>query len=273
MFLIVMCICVFGVIYGYYYIRWKYIWQQCSSIPAYKIEKHNDDTLRILIIGDSWAEMHSYLQMDTFLCSRLRKEITCPVSVVSKGKGGEKSREIYQLMFKDGGYGTKLFFESGVDYCIIFAGINDAATNRGTKQFCYHYKLILDFLFQNKIRPVVIEIPDVDIWNMYKKKPFKDILTDLIRSTMTHCKMYEYHDYRETLYEMLQNEKLLDRVVYVPMAKWNGAGVTINPLLFMEDKIHLNYEGYCKLDESIAKAIVNNLYHSKDSSFVKYHVY
>lgn len=212
--------------------------------------------------------MHSYLKMDSLLYSKLHNKIACPVSVVSKGKGGEKSREIYQLMFKDGGYGTKLFFESGVDYCIIFAGINDAASNRGTKQFCHHYKLIFDFLLQNNIRPVVIEIPDVDIWNMFKDKPFKDILSDFVRSTMTQCVMYSFKEYREALRKMLQKEKLLDRVVYVPMSEWNGNGEKIDPSLFTEDEVHLNYEGYYKLDESIAAAIANHLKHSKDSTIV-----
>ena len=148
---VLFCFCALGVVYGYYYIRWRHLWRQCSSIPIYDIELHHEDSLRILIIGDSWAEMHSELQLDTFLCSRLKTKIKCPVSVVSKGRGGEKSRGIYELMFEDGGYGTKLFFKSGVDYCIIFAGINDAAANRGTKQFTHHYKSILDFLFQNNV--------------------------------------------------------------------------------------------------------------------------
>ena len=261
-FFLLLCLNVGGVMFVFYYIRWNHLWQECSPIPAYQIEYHQDDTLRILIIGDSWAERHSFHQ-DNLLCSLLRKEVICPVKVVSKGKGGEKSREIYQLMFTNDGYGTKPFLESGVDYCIIFAGINDAAANRGTKQFCYHYKLILDLLLKNHIVPVVIEIPDVDIWYVFKNKPSKDLLGDLMKSTMTQCKMYCFHEYREALYSMLQKENLSDRVVYVPMTKWNGDGDQINPSLFTEDKIHLNREGYHKLDESIATAIADYLHQSR----------
>ena len=267
-FVVLLCFCALVFLYGYYYIRWRHLWQQCSSFPTYNIEHHQKDTLRILVIGDSWAEIHSELNLDTFLCSKLKDRITCPVSVVSKGKGGEKSRGIYKLLFENDGYGTKRFFKSGVDYCIIFAGINDAASNRGTKQYCHHYKLILDFLLQNNVRPVVVEIPDVDIWTMFKDKPFKDMMSDFIKSTMTQCKMYSFKEYRAALREMLQNEKLMDKVVYVPMSEWNGDGEEIDSSLFTEDKVHLNNKGYYKLDESIAAAIANHLNRSKNSTHI-----
>ena len=264
---IVFCLIAIGGIYGYYYYRWHHLWQRCPPLPFYNIERHGD-SLRILIMGDSWAEMHFDLRMDSFLCSHLQKKVSCPVSVISKGKGGEKCRRIYQLMFKSDGCGTRTLFEYGVDYCVIFAGINDAAVNWGTKQFCYHYKLIIDFLLHNHICPIVVEIPDVDIWNMYRNKPFKDKLADFVKATMTQSLMYDYHDYREALYEMLQKDKLLDKVIYIPMTKWNGYGSVINSKLFMEDRVHLNSKGYHILDECISIAIVNHLYQSKDSTFV-----
>ena len=261
-FFLLICLSIMGAIYGFYF-RWNHLWQKCTPIPAYSIDYHQDDTLRILIIGDSWAERHS-LHQDSFLCSLLQEEITSPVTVVSKGKGGEKSREIYQLMFKNDGYGTRPYLKLGVDYCIIFAGINDAAANRGSKQFCYHYKLILDFMLTNHIIPVVIEIPNIDIWNVLKNKPMKDLLGDFVKSIMTQSKMYSFHEYRTALFSMLQREEFLDKIVYVPMTEWNGDGVKMNPTLFTDDKIHLNSVGYHKLDKSIAKAIANHLHQSKD---------
>lgn len=255
-------------IYCYCFYRWNHLWQNSSPIPYYKIECHNDDTLKILVIGDSWAEIHSDLRMDSFLCSRLQEKVSNPVLVTSKGKGGEKCKRIYQLMFERSGYGTRTLFEKGVDYCIIFAGINDAAVNWGTKQFCYHYKLIIEFLLHNHICPIVVEIPDVDIWNMYKNKPIKDKLTDFLKATMTRSMMYDYHNYREALYEMLQKDKLLDKVIYVPMTNWNGYESEINPKFFMEDRVHLNSKGYHKLDECISVAIANHLHQSKDSTLV-----
>ena len=268
LFFIVLFFIICGAIYGYLYVRWNHLWSLSLQIPTYRTANHHDDTLRVIMIGDSWAEMHADLQMDSFLCSQLHKVVLHPVTVITKGKGGLKSREIYQSMFKNDDYGTRPLLMSGADYCVIFAGINDAAANWGTRQYCYHYRSMIDFLIQNSICPVVIEIPDVDIWNMNNNKPTKDLLTDFIKSTMTRCVMYDYHEYREALYEMLQKEGLLDKVVYVPMEKWNDDGLEVNPQLFLEDRVHLNNEGYHKLDECISAAIANNLYQSKDSALV-----
>ncbi len=103
---------------------------------------------------------------------------------------------------------------------------------------------------------------------MFKDKPFKDMLSDFIKSTMTQCKMYSFKEYREALREMLQNEKLLDKVVYLPVSEWNGDGEEIDSSLFTEDKVHLNNKGYYKLDESIAAAIANHLNLSKNSTHI-----
>ena len=85
------CLLALGITYGYYYSRWKWLWTVANTMPHYSIPHIQDDVLRVLMIGDSWAGIHSELQMDTFLCSKLEQKILRPVSVVSKGKGGEKS--------------------------------------------------------------------------------------------------------------------------------------------------------------------------------------
>jgi hypothetical protein len=66
----------------------------------YRVEKSIDDTIRVLLVGDSWAAMHS--NMDSFLCSRINAKVSTPVVVSSKGKGGEKSRVklmLYTIFF------------------------------------------------------------------------------------------------------------------------------------------------------------------------------
>lgn len=266
--IIVLFLLAFGITYGYYFYRWRHLWTIAGPIDDYNVAHVHDDTLRVVMIGDSWAGFHSELHMDNYLCSELEKRIQTPVSVVSKGKGGEKIKGIYRLLFQMGGYGTKPLFFAGADYCIISAGINDAAANLGTKQFCAHYRLILNFLIGNGIRPVVIEVPDVDIWGLYGGKSKKDLLADYVKSTMTRCGMYNYHEYREELYAMLQKEHLMERVVYIPMLGWNGNGIRQNLDLFMPDRIHLNREGYKRLDACIAEAIARDLQQSQDSTFV-----
>lgn len=268
LFIILLCLLVLGAIYCYYYNRWKHLWAVASPQQYYYVPQHQDDTLRVLMIGDSWAGLHSELKMDLFLRSELERRVQRPVSVISKGKGGEKSKGIYQLMFQTKGYGTKPLFLGGADYCIISAGINDAVANWGTKQYCTHYRMILDFLLANGIRPVIIEIPDVNVWAIYGDKPKMDLLTDYVRSTMTRCGMYNFHEYREAFFEMLQEEQLMERVVCIPMDSWNGEGTKLNPLLFVNDGIHLNRKGYEMLDTSIAETIAHDLQQSLDTTFV-----
>ena len=265
---LVSCLLLLGVAYGYYYNRWKRLWAVTTPMHFYYVPHVEDDTLRVIMIGDSWASIHSELQMDTFLSSKLEQMVHHPVSVISKGKGGEKSKGIYQLMFQTEDYGTKQLFINGADYCIVLAGINDAAANLGTRQYCSHYRMILDFLLANNIRPVIVEIPDVNIWTIHGDKPKKDLLVDYMRSIMTGCRMYNYHEYREELYSMLQKEHLLEQVVYVSMSGWNSEEDKLKPILSMADRVHLNRLGYERLDVCIATAIARNLLQFCDSTSV-----
>ena len=256
-------------IYIYYYNRWKHLWTLDANIaPHYEIKSNKNSSPRVVMIGDSWAGLHHKHKMDAYFSAILEQRINRSVIVESNGKGGEKTRGIYKLMFDSDEFGTKPLLSLKPDYCIISAGINDAAANLGTKQYCYYYRQILDFLLANGIRPVVLEIPNINIWLLYGGKPFKDFVVDFVRSTMTGCKMYQYAGYRDALYRMLVNEKLMDKVVYVSMKDWNDVSPDINKILFMSDQIHLNRRGYEKLDSCMAIAIANDLENSSNSSLV-----
>lgn len=240
------------ILYGILYYRWCHLWALEEIHQPYQVQSHYDDTLRVVMIGDSWAGMHNEAGLDSLLQDKFNTQTACPVIVKSCGRGGEKSRGIYSLMFEYGKYGTRSILSEGPDYCIVMAGINDAAANRGVRQYLYHYKLILDFLLSNNIRPVVVEIPDVNLWVIYGKKPIKDMFGDYLKSVMTGCDMYNYHEYREALLSMLTREDMMKEIVYIPMSEWNGNGETINKHLFLKDQIHLNRKGYELLDSCIA---------------------
>lgn len=246
--------------YEYYQFRWRHLWVFENERIPYPIMCHVDDTIRIAMIGDSWAEMHSSHKMDSFLQFRLSNLTSFPVKMISKGKGGEKSKGVYQLLFNEKDkYGMKSIIASGVDYCIVSAGINDAAANLGPRLYCYHMRLIIRFLLFNHIRPVVIEVPDVNIWKVHGDKPLKDLVSDYLRSIMSRCKMYHYKEYRDSLHSMLVNANLMDSVVYIPMKEWNGNGTNINPQLFLNDQVHLNKKGYELFDSCIVEAIAVDL--------------
>lgn len=252
--LIVLLFATVVISYFYLYNRWKHLWVLENPKPFYSVFSHQDDTLRVVMIGDSWVGMRTE-NLNDFFQSKLKELTDRPVVLKTKGKGGEISRGIYQLMFEKDGYGTQSILFNGADYCVVFAGINDAGTNKGVDQYLYHYKLILDFLFRNKIRPVVVEIPDVNIWNVYGKKPIKDLLGDYLRSTMTGCDMYNYREYREALIDMLLKDNLMKDVLLISMKDWNGESETVKKELFLDDQIHLNRHGYDLLDSCICMKI------------------
>ena len=243
--------------YAYLFYRWQHLWIPEPQKESYDITQSNDDTIRVAMIGDSWAGMHDEMSMDTVLQSCLSFLTDQPVIMKSRGKGGEKSRGVYQLMFEKDGYGTKSLID-GSDYCIVLAGINDAAANLGTGQYVYHMQLILDLLLSNQICPVIIEIPDVNIRRLYGNKPVKDLLTDYMKSKMTGCGLYRFSDYREALKEMLQANYGDKHLLYIPTLGWNGDGQEINKDLFLDDQIHLNRYGYERLDSCIALAIASD---------------
>ena len=242
----------------YYYYRWKPLWSLEKPKAVYHVAHHQDDTLRIAMIGDSWVGMRTDTQ-NNLLQAKLSEKINRPVMVKTKGKGGEKSRGIYHLMFTYEGFGTKPLIEECPDYCVVIAGINDAAANFGWKYHVYYMNLIINLLLGNGIRPILIEIPNVNIWSVYRKKPIKDLTMDYMRSLMTGCGMYHYSEYREALLLMLKDDNIIDSVLYVPMRKWNGDGVNLNRLLFMDDQIHLNKQGYMKMDSCIIMTIQKDL--------------
>lgn len=254
------CVVILFSFFKYYQYRWRNLWVFENERKPYPVTYHEDDTIRVAMIGDSWAEMHSSNRMDNVLKLKLSNLTGQPVKMSSKGKGGEKSRGIYQLLFDENNkYGTKAIIASGLDYCIISAGINDASANLGPRLYCYHMQLILKYLLFNKIRPVLIEVPDVNIWNVHGRKPLKDLASDYLRSIMAHCKMYQMEEYRDSLYAMLINENLVDSVIYIHANEWNGSGTNINKHLFLDDQIHLNKKGYKLLDSCIANAIAADL--------------
>ena len=193
--------------YIHYYNKWKSNWELCPPKSLYSINKQGDDTIRIGMIGDSWAYLHHSMRMDAFLCNHLSKGLRRPVTVEVKGKNGGITRDIYEFIFSYYKDGTKSIIDKGLDYCIISAGINDVCKNLGIKQYIYHYRLIIEFLLSNDICPIVIEIPNANVWASQMKKPLNEVAVDYIRSIMTNSPMYNCASYRNCLKNDLLDEK------------------------------------------------------------------
>lgn len=72
----------------YYYYRWMPLWSYEEQRTFYSINHHHDDTLRIVMIGDSWVGLRTDTLNNLFQ-KRLSAVSVRPVILKSKGKGGE----------------------------------------------------------------------------------------------------------------------------------------------------------------------------------------
>ena len=245
----------------WYRYKWKTVWEETAYRVPYSVALHDDDTLRVLMIGDSWAEMHHGGGCDTMLATMLCQQLDIPVKVLSQGRGGALSRQVYNLMFKASSFGDSIYcmenmLKQGADYCVVIAGINDAAANLGPTFYVRHYNLILRTLFVWHMRPVVIEIPDVDIYDVYSRKDRKNLLLDCLRAWMTGAEPYDVRVYREALRE--RSLQMKDSIVYVACDQWNKAGFRDSRGMYLTDKVHLNHRGYQQLDSCIAVFIARD---------------
>ena len=124
-----------------------------------------NDTLKIAFIGDSWAAYHH--QYDSLLCSMLSSD-GHSYYVISKGNVGAKSKQIYQCLSTT----TKPILLNHPNYCIVSAGINDAVAKMGSYYYVHHYMLILQQLLESGIKPVVLEMPNVNYHAIAGREPW-----------------------------------------------------------------------------------------------------
>lgn len=220
-----------------------------------------DDTLKIIMIGDSWAAYHHNQGYDSILSKEIEQRLTRPVSFVSSGMVGAKTKTIYELMFDSvSNCGTWKLFEQHPDYCIISAGINDAIAKMGRKNYCHHYNLILKQLITNDIRPIIIDMPDVGYKSVYRRESLTAKLRHRISSVINHADMWSFNEYRQTLKDELNEQELDDKIIYIPASSWNPDGYQDERNLYQDDVIHLNAQGYLMLDSCIANYIIADIF-------------
>ena len=74
-------------------------------------------------------------------------------------------------------------------------------------------------------------------------------------------------DYQEALKKMLVNTHLQDSVIYISAKQWNPKG-SLDTTMFLVDRLHLNLNGYHRLDSCIATEIIKD-YTRKNSNTQK----
>ena len=228
-------------------------------IPAkerivYLTTKHDDDTIRIAYIGDSWALGHK--NHNCTIAKRLEDTLHRPVYVNSYGIGGLTSKEIYNAIFEIESF--RHFMERGYNYCFISAGINDCNKKMSKSYYKNSMECIIRFMLTNHIHPLILEIPNYNIQKVYETETAYNRMTRHIsmhiNGTSIDCKQ----QIREELNSLITDNNCIEDVSIIHYKSWNNnyAEDLIN--LYIDDQLHLNEKGYTKLDSVIALAIISH---------------
>lgn len=210
------------------------------------------DTLKVVFIGDSWAAyQHPY---DSLLFSMFSNDGRI-ISVTSKGNVGAKSHEIYERMFST----TKPILMERPEYCVISAGINDAVAKLGKEYYVHHYMLILQQLLELGIRPVVLEMPEVNYCAIAGREPWTMRLHHILSALMTGSELYGFDSYKTALVQTIMKADMQSRIIYISADSWNASGYLDDRGLYLDDEIHLNAKGYEVLDSCIASEILKDI--------------
>jgi len=213
-------------------------------------KKQNNDTIRIALIGDSWAFFHQ--PYDRNLSYDLTRRLQRAAKAESHGTCGLTSKELYNRIFEDNE--MKEFLSKGFDYCIISAGVNDTYRKLSKDYYKESMDYIIKFMLSNSIKPVILEIPDYNIDEAYKRQTCtrKTIrrISMIINSTPMDCKQ----EFRSAL-DKLISDKYQGKVYVLKYKEWNLNYFKDLTELYRPDGMHLNSKGYEKLDNSIAYCI------------------
>ena len=224
---------------------------------------HKGDSLIVIFMGDSWASYHSEYdqQLKSFLESRLNK----PTKVISKGTVGAKTKFIYTAMHNYSPTGTKELTNISPNYAIVSAGINDAVAKMGTKNYCHHYNLIIKELISAGIKPIIIDMPQVDYRAIYQRESMVARIRHRISAWYTGAPLWSFDDYKATLRALISKEEKKKKLIFVPAYEWNPDGYRDPRHLYLEDNVHLNEKGYFFLDSCITSYIFHDIISTHDS--------
>ena len=237
-----------------------------EQLPYYSIKpRAQEDTIRVIIVGDSWAEFHANLEGDTIFEIESKKMTDIPMRSWSRGKGGALSKQIYYFMYdsltEEHSYEqdrcTQPLIESHPDYCALYAGINDVIFKRSCHYYTENLRHMIRMLLHLGIRPVVMQIPMVDTDMAIDYKPFHKRSPYHIRAFLLGTEFNTIQDYREAQMKMLKETKLIDSILYIPANKWDKIGGW-DENIYISDHLHLNMYGYHVLDSCLASEILKD---------------
>ncbi len=154
--------------------------------------------------------------------------------------------------------GTKTLINIIPDYAIITAGINDAVAKMGTRNYCYHYNLIIKRLLSAGIKPIIIDMPQVDYRAIYQRESIVAKIRHYFSCWITDAPLWSFDDYRKALQLLISHESIKKNLIYVPASEWNPEGYKDSRHLYLDDHVHLNKKGYYLLDSCITSVIYHD---------------
>ena len=238
-------------------------YSSAHRLEGLMIRAHNDDTIRIGFIGDSWAVGHKSVKcvIESLVGNTTGKSVV----VRTAGISGMTSKNIYYGIFRDDS--MKDVIEWGPDFCFVVAGINDSDRKMGTGYYQDNMKLIIELMLEHKITPVILEIPSYDICFSYKRRNWQIKLQYLISMILTWSKMDCINEYRTAYKKMIEAQRWEDKVITIWSDDWNHDGYMDKRNIYDEGLMHLNERGYLVLDTCIASKIIEKLKVEEESEY------
>ena len=243
-------------------------WTVCLSIqyytlPAYrqpfKMRKESEDTLRIAYIGDSWAYWHK--DHNCKIAILLEDTLQHPVRVHSYGICGRTSREIYEDMFENSDF-KEFLTKRRYEFCYVSAGINDTHKKMSIPYYQQSINNMIQLLLTNNIHPIIQEIPDYDIIKIDDNQKFYKKMARRIYMYFQNIPIDCKQMFRNALDDIIQDKGYQDRVSIIRYKSWNNDYSNDLKHLYSQDHLHLNENGYAKLDSAIAKEILTIIEHN-----------
>ena len=246
---------------GAYYIKPYYT-------PAKKqkdliIQHHHDDTIRIAYIGDSWADGHKRVRCVIDLL--ISDAINQPVVVKTAGISGLTSKNVYYGLFRNGS--MRSVIEWGPDFCFVVAGINDSDRKMGKSYYKENMRLIIELLLENRITPIILEIPSYDIEFSYKRRSRPIKLQYIASMLLTWSKMNCIESYRKEYKRLISEQNWEGKAIFIANDEWNPDGYKDARSLYDGGRMHLTAKGYLVLDSCIAHKIINYVNASSNNRY------
>jgi lysophospholipase L1-like esterase len=146
--------------------------------------------------------------------------------------------------------------EKKPDYCIIIAGVNDAATYVGPDFYTHHMLMIITTLLHYNIKPVVVSLPEFGAEENFKNKNILSSLSNRSAELVLNGgDQFKIPDYRNALLTELKHDGLDKKVAILNFDEVSSDYDKDRSLY--ADPLHLNKQGYQKFSEFLAIGIIN----------------